>query len=1036
MDKQALSDITVFNKYAKFNASLNRRENWTEIVDRNLEMHKVKYPKIAEKISEIYNQFVHTKKVLPSMRSLQFGGKPILMAHNRIFNCAYMPLEMTKFYAELMFLLLGGTGMGYSVQRRHTERLPKVKAPESDSEYKFQVQDSIIGWSDAIKVVAKAFFNAGTLPVFDYRDIREKGEDLITSGGKAPGPDPLRTCIENIIPIFRGAIGRQLRPIEAHDISCIVADAVLAGGIRRAAMIVLFDLDDEEMITSKSVSPVKAYFVHPKIDAATQKVDWTNVYGVTGSAELDDYTVSVLLDTGKLPWYLVHPARARANNSAVLKRGEVTEEQFRKLVKRIEESGCGEPGVFWTNNKDWGTNPCCVSGDTWVMTDNGAAKASELVGKSFNVLIDGVEHPVAEGGFWETGTKPIYEVTTKKGHTVKLTLDHRLKKITHKTAKSLKYVWSALADIAAGDSIMLSAHKSASWGSFSPAESDTGYILGHLVGDGTFSHTEGKNDFACLDFWGPDADQMSEETFELLKGVCDYRADLGIIKAVSNCGTKRRIASRGLATLAEGYGIVRGNKTITEAVERTSSEFHIGFLRGLFDTDGCPQGSQQKGVSVRLTQANLSMLQAAQRMLLRLGINSSIYSGRNAEGMRMMPDGFGGLKDYWCKEVHELVIANSNVITFADRIGFNEPAKIARLDTLLGGYKRTPNRDRFDDEVISITYVGDEKVYDVTVPSNPEFCANGIQAHNCEISLRPYQMCNLTEINAGVITDQASFNDAAGAAAFLGTLQAGYTDFHYLNPKWRMSCEKEALLGVSMTGIASGAIEKLDSEEAAKYAVRINKETAALIGINPAARVTTVKPAGTTSLVLGTSSGIHAWHAPYYIRRMRAGKSEALAQYMQRAVPGLVEDDVMNDKQVVLSFPQKAPEGATLRDEPMMSMLERVKRVSTEWVGAGHISGVNRHNVSCTISVKNDEWEELANWMWVNRENYSGISVLPYFGAAAYPQLPFEDISKEQYEAMLPLLEGIDISQVFEDNGSGVDLKSELACAGGVCELI
>lgn len=617
MDKQALADITVFNKYARFDPKLNRRENWNEIVTRNMEMHKTKYPHMAEKIEAVYKEFVYTKKVLPSMRSLQFGGKPILMAENRIFNCAYMPAESTKFFSELMFLLLGGTGVGYSVQGRHVNKLPKVKTPESDCEYKYQIQDSIVGWSDAVKVVCKAFFNAGTLPVFDYRDIREKGADLITTGGQAPGPEPLRNCIEKMLPIFRNAVGRRLKPVEVHDLACIIADAVLAGGIRRAAMICLFDRFDEEMLTCKAGE-----------------------------------------------WWKDHPHRARANNSAVLPRNEVTMEEFYKIMKRVEDSGCGEPGVYWTNNKDWGTNPCC------------------------------------------------------------------------------------------------------------------------------------------------------------------------------------------------------------------------------------------------------------------------------------------------------------------------------------------------------------------------------------EIGLRPYQMCNLTEINAGAIKSQKDFNKVSRAASFIGTLQAGYTDFHYLNPKWRIACEKDALLGVSMTGIASGTIDKLDAAWASEEALEQNAETAKDIGINKAARVTAVKPAGTTSLVLGTSSGIHAWHAPFYIRRMRAGKDEALAKYMAQVAPQLVEDDVTNSAQVVLSFPQKAPDNAVTRDESMLSLLERVKKVSLEWVANGHRAGDNNHNVSCTISVKDDEWGTLTDWMWENRDYYNGIAVLPHYGSIAYPQMPFEDITEEKYNEMLPYLKNIDISQVYETDGRAVDLAAELACAGGACEII
>jgi len=665
MDKQALSDITVFNKYAKFNPALGRRENWDEICERNAAMHKNRYPSLAKEIDDIYTNFVKPKKVLPSMRSLQFGGRPIELAPNRIFNCAYFPIESTKAFAELMFLLLGGTGVGYSVQRRHTDKLPKIKSPESDLEYRFQIQDSIIGWADAIKVVSKAFFNGGTLPIFDYRDIREKGTDLVTSGGKAPGPKPLRQCIQKIVPIFRQAIGRRLEPIEIHDIACIVADAVLAGGIRRAAMICLFDRGDSAMLACKAGVPVTGTYIDdPTPDEQGRTlVGWRSPYGERQEAKLSAFDIAKLAGAATVPWYIAMPHRARANNSAVLPRNEVTKAEFAQLMKDIEASGCGEPGVYWTNDPDWGTNPCV------------------------------------------------------------------------------------------------------------------------------------------------------------------------------------------------------------------------------------------------------------------------------------------------------------------------------------------------------------------------------------EIGLRPYQMCNLSTINASAITDQQSYNEAARAAAFLGTLQAGYTDFHYLNPKWQKACEADALLGVSMTGIASGTLDKLSKVEAAEEAMAMNSWLAKILGINEAARGTCTKPEGTTSLVLGTSSGIHAWHGPYYIRRMRAGKDESMAQYLLKAAPGLVEQDVMNPNGLVLSFPQKAPEGAVFRDEPMLNLLERVKAVATEWVETGHRHGANKHNVSCTISVKDGEWDALTEWMWANRAHYNGISVLPYFGSDAYPQMPFEDITKEQYEAMLPLLQGIDISKVFENDGSAVDLAGELACAGGACEI-
>lgn len=312
-DKQALSDITVFNKYARFIPEIGRRETFEEIATRNKAMHRRKFPQAKKEIDEAYD-LVFAKKLLPSMRSMQFGGRPIEMAENRIFNCAFSPCDHYKFFSELMFLLLGGTGMGYSVQSHHVNRLPSVKQPNESGD-RYQVQDSIVGWADAIKIVCKAFFFGKVLPSFDFRDIREKGADLITTGGKAPGPEPLAACVAQLIKLFRSRVGQNLRTIDAHDISCIIADAVLAGGIRRAAMIVLFDKDDEAMITSKSGE-----------------------------------------------WWINHPYRARANNSAVLKRGAVSEQEFKNLMQRVQDSNCGEPGVYWTNNIDWGTNPLNYNG--------------------------------------------------------------------------------------------------------------------------------------------------------------------------------------------------------------------------------------------------------------------------------------------------------------------------------------------------------------------------------------------------------------------------------------------------------------------------------------------------------------------------------------------------------------------------------------------------------------------------------------------------------------------------------------------------
>ena len=615
LSNEILSDITVYMKYARFIPEKNRRETWEELVTRNKEMHQKKYPKLKKEIESVY-KFVYDKKVLPSMRSLQFGGKPIEISPNRIYNCAYLPIDDWRAFGEVMFLLLGGTGVGYSVQKHHVEKLPQIHKPKQDRERRFLVSDSIEGWADSVKSLIKSYFTGGSSLRFDYSDIRPKGARLITSGGKAPGPEPLRICIEKIRSVLDAKKdGDQLSPLEVHDIVCHIADAVLAGGIRRAALISLFSADDDEMISCK--------------------------FGA---------------------WWELNPQRGRANNSAVLLRSKVTEEFFKSLWKKIELSNAGEPGIYFSNDKDWGTNPCC------------------------------------------------------------------------------------------------------------------------------------------------------------------------------------------------------------------------------------------------------------------------------------------------------------------------------------------------------------------------------------EIALRPFQFCNLCEVNVSDVEDQKELEARVKAATFIGTLQAGYTDFHYLRPIWQRTTEKDALLGVGMTGIGSGKVMKLDVKAATKAAKEENERVAELLGINRAARVTTIKPAGTSSLTLGCSSGIHAWHNDFYLRRVRVGKNEAIYQHLANNHPELVEDEYFRPHDTaVIGVPQKAPVGSILRTESPIQLLERVKWFNQNWIKPGHRSGMNTHNISATVSIREHEWDAVGTWMWDNRDNFTALSVLPH-SEHSYIQAPFEDITKEEYSELVKHLHKIDLTKVVEITDDTA-LQNEVACGGGGCEV-
>jgi len=608
-----LSEIVAYRTYAKHLNAFNRRETLEETLNRNLTMYLDKYPKLSRDIIKAFKQ-VHDFNVMPSMRSLQFGGEAIFRNNVRLFNCSFANITYPRIFAEALFLLLSGTGFGYSVQKHHVTQLPRLRKPKEEGIY--VVHDSIEGWAEALNQLMSAYFFGAIRPQFDFSKVRQKGSYLVTTGAKAPGPEPLKKMLEKVEAMLIKSLDRNLSSLEVHDIVCLIADCVLSGGIRRAALISLFDRDDTEMLTSK--------------------------HGA---------------------WWEKNPHRARANNSAVLPRHQTTFEEFKNVYDMCIASNAGEPGFFWTNDIEWGTNPCA------------------------------------------------------------------------------------------------------------------------------------------------------------------------------------------------------------------------------------------------------------------------------------------------------------------------------------------------------------------------------------EIGLQSNQFCNLTTTNLTGIKNEKDFNNRVYAAALLGTLQAGFTDFPYLSQKWKDVTDREALIGCSFTGIADSS--NLTGEQlrsAAKTVLEVNEKYAKKIGINIASRTTAIKPEGTASCVLGSSSGIHARHNDYYLRRVRMNKDDELARYLMRVVPELVEDDIFSPSGVVVTIPQESPSGAITRHQESAAVLfDRVKHYYNNWVVPGHRTGANTHNISCTINYKPEEVPFLFNKLWEDRFEYAAVSLLP-FSDAIYQQAPFEDCTKEVFEKYDKMVREIDLTKVLEleDNTNRAE---QLACSGGVCEL-
>jgi ribonucleoside-triphosphate reductase (thioredoxin) len=609
-----LSELVAYRTYAKHLSAFNRRESLEETLNRNLGMYLEKYPKLSRDIIKAFKQ-VHDFNVMPSMRSLQFGGDAIFRNNVRIFNCSFANITYPRIFAEALFLLLSGTGFGFSVQRHHVSQLPSIRKPKEEGVY--VVHDSIEGWAESLNQLMSAYFFGSIRPIFDFTKVRQKGSYLVTTGAKAPGPEPLRKMLEKVEEMLKAAVGRKLTTLEVHDIICLIADCVLSGGIRRAALISLFDRNDNAMLTSKHGS-----------------------------------------------WWEKYPHRARANNSAVLPRSETTFEEFKNVYDMCIASNAGEPGFFWTNNVEWGTNPCA------------------------------------------------------------------------------------------------------------------------------------------------------------------------------------------------------------------------------------------------------------------------------------------------------------------------------------------------------------------------------------EIGLQSNQFCNLTTTNLTGIKNEKDLHNRVYAAALLGTLQAGFTDFPYLSEKWKTVTENEALIGCSFTGIADASNLSGDElQKAAKLVLEVNEKYSKKIGTNIASRTTAIKPEGTASCVLGSSSGIHARHSEYYLRRVRMNKDDELARYLMKVVPELVEDDIFSPSGVVVTIPQESPVGAITRHgETAADLFNRVKHYYNNWVVPGHRGGDNTHNISCTINYKPEEVELMLHSLWNDRYQYAAVSLLP-FSDTIYQQAPFEDCSKDQFDKLDKIVKEVDLTKVIEleDNTNRAE---QLACAGGVCQIV
>ncbi|NJO06170.1 MAG: hypothetical protein HC876_11980 [Chloroflexaceae bacterium] len=787
-----LQKFQFFDKYSRFNYELGRRETWIETVDRSMDfLYELSGACLPAETYQRLRRSILAMQAMPSMRLLAMAGSAARRNHVTIYNCSYQPVESIDSFVEALIISMCGCGVGYSVERKYVENFSRIKRQTGAAPALFAVEDSAEGWAAALRFGLELWFEGGDVR-FDLSQIRPAGAALRTKGGRASGPEPLRIMLEFVRSRILARQGSFLRPLDAHDMMCAVGNAAVSGGVRRTAMLALFDYDDDEMRLCKN-----------------------------GDFERDN------------------SQRWNANNSAVWVDDNLTQPEFVRRFLEMVDSGRGEPGIFSRSAAirmrperrqaaEFGTNPC-VTGETWIMTDQGPRQVRDLIGAQHTTIVDGQTYATTEQGFWETGVKPVLRLTTHEGYTLRLTANHKVLAVPYGSQKTEKTEWVEAGSLKPGDKIKLHNHRELTWqgdGSFAD-----GWLLGLLIGDGTFDYQS-----AQLTFWGESRGELAAQAVKAIHHALHAQPDTtGYEQAEPN---RTIVQSATLRDLAADYGIYRSMQTVTPFIEQASSALYQGFLRGLFDINGAVVGTQAKGVSVRLAQSDLAMLQAVQRMLLRLGIASTISTHQRPTGMRLLPDG---------RADHELVIADDNLYLFKEIVDFSVSHNKERLDQHLSGYQRRLHRERFFATIERIVPDGEAMVYDCSVPDINAFDANGLYVHNCgEIVLRPWQFCNLTAAVARHEDTFETLRDKVEAATILGTIQAMATHFPGLRPMWQQNCAEERLLGVDITGQMDSPMAQ-DADVKAKlreFAVEVNREYAALLGINQSAAVTCVKPSG------------------------------------------------------------------------------------------------------------------------------------------------------------------------------------------------
>lgn len=1013
------------SRYARYIDDKQRREHWSETVKRYFDFMEEHLREnnnyiLTQEFRHELEQSVLNLEVMPSMRLLMTAGEAVKKSHVSAYNCSFIAIDDIKAFDELMYVLMCGTGVGFSVEAVHVGKLPEIPDRLFKSGTVIMVKDSREGWSKALRQLI-ALLYAGEIPSWDVSKVRPAGSRLKVFGGRSSGPGPLQDLFLFIIEQFKRASGRRLNSLECHDICCKIAEVVICGGVRRCLD------EDTYILTSEGSRSIKDINVGDNVKSSYgqyKKVLAKKFVGNQQTLNIDTI-IGTVKSTAEHRWAVYDDP---SNESFIFKEAKHLDKNDRLVfVKTSRSSETSLPKLLddYKPNRNFSKKKVLnlekIQDSDWAwflgFLHGDGSVHSNLCCVSFTLAGDmpaTLDKILSFGKIFDVKSNGTYGTTDAM---------KRIRFSSRHLANYLSKYKQANAPISIPEEIL--------HGSDCQKYS---YLAGLFDADGT---AKNKNKT------GKVLEVITSKYKSFILSVRNMLLDLGYPCRV----TKKFKGSY------EGYRLVIVGSSFKDFFAEKIKNFSEKINN---DYSWTPLKKFNDGISFNKASAK------------KIGINSAngysvAFNSISLE--KHIPIKIKSISDGDIRPCYDLQVAdtecfcaegllthNSALISLSDledsRIAtckhgewwiVNPQRSLANNSAV---YNEKPDITKFTEEWINLIRSGcgerglfSRYAIKKKLSSSRRKYRDHIGGNPClEIYLNKFQFCNLTSVVVRPEDTEETLLAKFKKASILGTFQSSLTFFPYLRKEWKKITEEERLLGVSITGLMDNSLLNnlhdellpLRLESFKTVVIETNKTYADVLNIPHSVATTAIKPEGSVSQLVNASSGMHAQHSRFYIRTVRNDNKDPITEFLKSSGVQWEPCVVRPESTTVFFFPKKAPEGAILRED--LSATEHLELWNI------YNKYYCEHNPSVTVSVKDAEWLEVGAWVYKHFDEVTGVSFLPYDGGS-YKQAPYQEITEEQYEELLaktPKSLDWDALVELDDNVEGVQ---NLACSSGFCEI-